>query len=148
MSKVIAWFEGGNILKGDCGHFFETDVQVDTGAEVDCPVCAEKAADVKVARREGLAIEGRAWQILKQLLERAQPEEGQAWEILISELEYDTFKELIKSIDNLLVASSMERTSEYDQGYCYTCKKCGAEKYIDHRNYYPPVLCDICLEAK
>ena len=50
MSKVIAWFEGGNILKGDCGHFFETDVQVDTGAEVDCPACAE----VKAARVEAL----------------------------------------------------------------------------------------------
>ncbi|KKN70693.1 hypothetical protein LCGC14_0428480 [marine sediment metagenome] len=50
MSKVIAWFEGGNILKTDCVHFFETDVQVDTGVEVVCPVCAE----VKAARVETL----------------------------------------------------------------------------------------------
>ncbi len=36
---------------------------------------------------------------------------------------------------------TMDRTSQYDQGYCYTCSRCGSEQYIDHRNYYPPVLC-------
>ena len=74
MSKVIAWFEGGNILKGDCGHFFETDVQVDTGAEVDCPVCAEKAKDVKAARMEGMESAVKAIQA-RQATARVYPDE-------------------------------------------------------------------------
>ena len=44
MSKVTSWFEGGDILKTDCGHLFETDVQVDTGDEVVCSTCASESA--------------------------------------------------------------------------------------------------------
>lgn len=56
----------------------------------------------EAARRDSLKYTGDVLKILKTLIGRAQPEEGQAWEILISEPEYDAFKDLVETIDKLL----------------------------------------------
>ena len=110
MSKALKWTDEAG-LELDCGHVYHPDLKVygcpvmkHPGDKVDCPTCAE----IATARREALEGEGRAWQILKNLLERAMPEEGQLWEILISEPEYDTFKDLIEAIDKLLEAPNAE----------------------------------------
>ena len=104
MSKIKKWTNDYDVPLLDCGHLYQIkdDLAWRIGDRVVCPTCADTEKRVKAARREALECEGRAWQILKNLLERAMPEEGQLWEILISEPEYDTFKDLIETITKLL----------------------------------------------
>ena len=77
-----------------------------------CPVCADvKAARVagmeaayERGRQDVLKYQDGVLQTLKRLLGRAFPEEGQAWGILLSESEYDAFKDLCKTTDKLIEA--------------------------------------------